>query len=129
MKNENKKQIKMYTDYATAVKWCNNNMVLLNNICEIDQSFFEDNSEIFAEDEEGNLPEYYQYFITDCSQSDVEYLQKTFDGLVFGFSELLDAYILCVGHFGTAWRGVPVAVKSAEWWRINGEQYGYKENF
>lgn len=49
--------------------------------------------------------EIFQWFITNCSQSDVEYLTKTF-GLLFTYSNMLDCYILCVTHFGTMWSGV-----------------------
>ena len=46
--------------------------------------------------------EIYQWYITDCSKWDVEYLIKTF-GLLFTYSDLLDCYILCATHFGTGW--------------------------
>lgn len=48
--------------------------------------------------------EFYQYFIIDISYGTLEYLkecgQKT---LQICYSEELDCYILCVGHFGTSW--------------------------
>ena len=46
--------------------------------------------------------EIFQWYITDCSKSDVDYLSETF-GLLFTYSDLLDCYILCVTHYGTAW--------------------------
>ena len=48
--------------------------------------------------------EFYQYFIIDISKWDLEYLQecgqKTLQIL---YSDLLDCYVLAVGHFGTGW--------------------------
>lgn len=48
--------------------------------------------------------EFYQYFIIDINKWDLEYLQecgqKTLQIL---YSELLDCYVLAVGHFGTSW--------------------------
>ena len=52
-----------------------------------------------------------QWFITDCSQSDVEYLEKSFN-LLFTYSELLDKYILCVDHWGTSWDYVKIPVNT-----------------
>lgn len=46
--------------------------------------------------------EIYQWYITDCSKWDMEYLRDTF-GLLFTYSDMLDCYILCVTHFGTKW--------------------------
>ncbi len=46
--------------------------------------------------------EIYQWYITDCSQGDVRYLSEAF-GLIFTYSDLLDCYVLCVTHYGTAW--------------------------
>lgn len=113
------------TTYSVAVNWLHNNFVMVNNICEIDNSVYE-NMEfpleyyITAEGEE--IPEYeydeefhgeaehctrdiFQWFITDCSKSDKNYLQEHFD-LLFSYSELLDCWVLCVDHFGTMWKGV-----------------------
>ena len=46
--------------------------------------------------------EIYQWYITDCSKWDMEYLRDTF-GLLFTYSDMLDCYILRVTHFGTGW--------------------------
>lgn len=113
------------TTYKTAVNWCGNSYVLQNNIAEIDIAFIEENFNIFSEDAEGNAPEYYQYYISDCTAGDAEWLAKTFD-LVFGYSSLLAHYILCVPHCGTGWDYVPCAVKSASWWEVNGADYSYE---
>lgn len=48
--------------------------------------------------------EFYQYFIIDISKWDLEYLQECKQHtLQICYSEKLDCYILCVGHWGTSW--------------------------
>ena len=48
--------------------------------------------------------EFYQYYIIDISNWDLEYLQKCGQKtLQICYSDKLDCYILCVGHFGTGW--------------------------
>lgn len=46
--------------------------------------------------------EIFQWFLTDCSEGDVEFLRKHF-GLLFTYSDKLDLYVLCVTHYGTSW--------------------------
>lgn len=93
---------KFFTTYSEAVHWLHNSIIMCNNIGDIDNTIF-DNCRFEAYDEDtDSYMEIYQYFITDCSQSDVEYLEKHF-GLLFSYSELLDKYILCVDHWGTSW--------------------------
>jgi hypothetical protein len=93
---------KFDTNYRVAVEWCNNNYVMCNNIPEIDSSIF-DNMRFSDYDEETDeYTEIYQWFITDCSEWDVKYLEETF-GLLFTYSDLLGCYILCVDHYGTSW--------------------------
>lgn len=53
-------------------------------------------------EKESEYPEIFQWYLTDCSDSDVEYLSETF-GLIFSYSSLLDLHVLCVDHYGTAW--------------------------
>lgn len=89
------------TSYSEATNWLHNSYVLCNNIPSIDNSIW-DNMNFNYFDEDDNPIEIYQWFITDCSQSDVEYLTKHFE-LKFTYSDLLDCYILCVDHFGTSW--------------------------
>ena len=88
------------TTYATAVNWLNNSRILCNDICRIDETFW-DNCRF--ELEEG--VEIFQFFLTNCTQSDVEFLEEHF-GLLFAYSELLDLYVLCVNHYGTNWDSV-----------------------
>lgn len=95
---------KFRTNYAVAVNWLHNNMILCNELPEIDESLIE-NAEFMEEDEDGNVTEIYQWFITDCTRSDVEYLKEHF-GLLFTYSNMLYKWILCVDHWGTSWEYV-----------------------
>lgn len=101
---------KYITSYATAYKWLRNDFVLCNNIVEIDPTIYENMRFALEEyDEDGDVTtrhEIFQWFITDASESEVEFLERHF-GLLFTYSELLDCFVLCVDHFGTMWRGVP----------------------
>lgn len=90
------------TNYRVAVHWLNNSYVMCNNIAVIDVSIFDNMRFSFYDEETNTDMEIYQWFISDCSDSDVEYLEETF-GLLFTYSDLLDCYILCVNHYGTAW--------------------------
>lgn len=98
---ETKKQ-PYYTTYAEAIKWLGNSYILCNNIVDIDSSVY-DNMRFSDYDEKTeSYAEIYQWFISDCSEDDVEYLERNF-GLLFTYSDLLDKYILCVDHWGTSW--------------------------
>lgn len=46
--------------------------------------------------------EIFQWLLSDCDRGDVEFLRKHF-GLKFSYSDMLDLYVLCVTHYGTAW--------------------------
>ena len=88
------------TTYLTAVNWLNNSRILCNEICNIDETFWEN---CRFDLEEGD--EIFQFFLTNCTKSDVEFLEQHF-GLLFAYSELLDLYVLCVNHYGTNWDSV-----------------------
>lgn len=92
------------TTYRIATHWLGNSYVLANNITQ-DTSIF-DNFRFDFYDEDGDPMDICQWYITDASESDVEWLEKTF-GLLFTYSELLDCFVLCVPHFGTGWDYVP----------------------
>ena len=109
--------MKKFTTYRIATKWLNNSYILSNGVAE-DESLW-DNIRFDLEDEEGNPIEIYQYYITDASESDVEYLESTF-GLKFGYSEKIDCFVLCVDHWGTSWDYVSCEC-SEELTRINPE--------
>ena len=110
------------TNYGVAVNWLNNNFILCNDIPTVDPSIFdnahfgffyytdEDGNEYESESDyegEGELDEHcreiFQYYLTNCTESDVEYLEETFPDLLFTYSDLLGLYVLCVDHFGTGW--------------------------
>lgn len=102
-----------FISYADAVKRFGNSYVLCNNVTTIDTEMWENMwGDFFKEDEE-TLIDIYQYYITDCSETDVKFLTKWYD-LKFLYSEVLDCFVLCVDHWGTSWTGVMIEDKSAE---------------
>lgn len=92
------------TDYKTAVHWLHNSLIMCNNITDVD-TFLEYRFDFYNE-EDGTYTEIYLHYLTDCSLSDVEFLEEHF-GLLFAYSETLDLYVLCVDHYGTSWDYVP----------------------
>ena len=106
-----------YTTYNIATHWLDGGLILCNKIWEIDETVWE-NNRFDSKDEEGNQIDIYQCFLTSYSESDVEYLEKTF-GLLFTYSDKLDCFVLCVDHWGTMWESVPCEVLDAEWAKIN----------
>ena len=86
--------------YSDALKFGVCNMVALNNIHTIDTSFdgylnSRMSSNIQEQmDNDGYYTEVYNYFITDCTDDDVEYLVKGFSDMWFAYSDLLDAWVL-----------------------------------
>ena len=93
--------MKYETNYRKAVNWLNNDLILCNDIVDIDPSVY-DNMRFPIEDEEGNWMDIYQWYLTDCSEGDVEFLERHFE-LHFTYSDVLDKFVLCVPHYGTAW--------------------------
>ena len=90
------------TNYRVATQWCNNSLILCNQIPDLDPSVYENMHFALEDEETGEMTEIYPWVLTDCSNDEVNYLEKTF-GLLFTYSDLLDLYILCVPHWGTAW--------------------------
>lgn len=82
-------------------------LILCNNITEVDESFFEDNPEVFysmdteEDDDEPEMLEPYQFYLTNCDKRDVDYLNSW--GVRLGYSEALDLYVLPIYDFGTGW--------------------------
>lgn len=96
-------------------------MILCNNITEADESFIEDNYELFYDDCEecdgqgekdgkrcdncggdGRYDnEIYQYFLVGINDWDKERLSEY--GVELGYSKLLDLYVLPIYDFGTSW--------------------------
>lgn len=89
------------TNYKKAVNWLNPSLILCNEICEVDESVYE-NMRFELEDKNGDYVEIYQWFLTSLSFGDMEYLERHF-GLHFTYSNKLDLYVLCVPHYGTSW--------------------------
>jgi len=100
------------------------NMMLCNNITKADESFFEDNYELFYieceecegrgykdEDEKEECEECmtegrhdtdpYQYFLANADQFDLERLDE-YD-VKHGYSEALDMVVIPIYDFGTSW--------------------------
>lgn len=100
-KTENK-EVLFYTTYNEAVNWLNNSFIMQNDICEIDNQVYDFMRFNTYDEEDETYTEIYQWFLTDCSNEDVLYLERHF-GLLFTYSPLLDKYILCVDHWGTSW--------------------------
>ena len=94
--------MKYNTNYSVAVNWLGNAIILCNEIVNIDFSVVENCRFSLYDEETETEKEIFQWYITDCTQSDVEWLEEHF-GLLFSFSDMLDKYILCVDHFGTSW--------------------------
>lgn len=70
---------------------------------EISTEELEEQARDYTEEEQYNL-EFYQYFIIDISDWDLEYLKKCGQKtLQICYSAILDCYVLCVGHWGTSW--------------------------
>ena len=95
------------TNFRVAVHWCGNHYILCNEIPEIDPDIWE---QIYCEmanndedDEDyGDVPEIYQWYFSDCSKHDAEYLREHF-GITLVYSDKFDLYILPVTHCGTSW--------------------------
>lgn len=97
----------MITDYYTAVHWLGNALILCNNITEVDFSVAE-NIEYpeSMEDEDRERCEIFQWFLTNMSGDDKEWMQENFPNLIFSYSDKLELWVLCVDHYGTMWKGV-----------------------
>lgn len=93
------------TNYSVAVHWLNNSLIMCNEIPEVDPSVLDNmRFSLYEEDEDGYEEELeiYQWYLTDCSDFDVKFLEEHF-GLKFTYSDLLGLYVLCVTHYGTSW--------------------------
>lgn len=96
----------MITDYYTAVHWLKSAFILCNEIVENDESVIENIEYPELTEEEMNRIEIFQWFLTNMSEEDKEWMQKNFPDLIFSYSDKLGLWILCVDHFGTMWKGV-----------------------
>ena len=91
------------TTYLKAVNWLHNQRIHCDNIFDIDPSVI-DNAR-FSFEEDGVKVEIFQWFLTDASEEDVEWLEKSFK-LKFSYSIKLELFVLCVDHCGTPWDAV-----------------------
>lgn len=94
--------LNLSTTYKTAANWLNGSLILCNDIANVDNSVIENFRFCYYNEETDEYMEIYQYYLTNYSLDDVEFLEEHF-GLLFSYSETLDLYILCVDHFGTSW--------------------------
>lgn len=94
------------TNYRVAVEWLNTSLILCNNLPEVDSSVYDNMRFSCYNEETEEYTDVYQWYITDCMFYDMEFLEEKF-GLKFTYSDMLECWILCVDHFGTAWDYVP----------------------
>lgn len=92
-----------FISYRNAVEYMHNRLILCNNIVGIDGSIW-DNCDLCNAEHD-----FYQYFLTDCSQDDAEILHQWF-GLNFIYSARLELFVLAVDHYGTSWDYIPCPV-------------------
>lgn len=90
--------------------------VLCNNIVDVDQSIYDNLMNVWSytnpdDDEEENLPEIYQWFLTNADENDVKYAQMHYPEVIFVYSDVLDLYVLAVQHYGTSWDSVKIDEK------------------
>lgn len=83
--------------YSQAVHWLGNHLIRMPEILmpHISARFDEFN-------ENGQPIEIFQYFLTDCSEGDVEFLEESFGLLFYEYPEE-GFFILAVPHWGTSW--------------------------
>lgn len=96
--------------YATLINYLFSDLILCNNISSVLMEvgeYLEENQESgnYYDDETGDYNEIYQFFIVNFNSScSYDFLKKYCnDEIILFYSEKLDAYILGVDHFGTAW--------------------------
>jgi hypothetical protein len=98
--------------YATLCKLCFTDMILCNNITDIDESIY-DNLEWQPdeEDDDWEYPEIYQFYLVD---TDSYFFEEYKENFLMSYSDKLDLWVLCVGHFGTSWKYISSGVKIIE---------------
>ena len=106
-----------HTNYREAVNWLGNDFILCNEILyfgEMHELEFGDYDD-HCDDETLTEKEIYQYYLTNCTIEQAEYLHEHF-GLRFAYHEELELVVLLVDHLGTAWDYVDwyTDIKNAE---------------
>ena len=92
----------MITDYNTAVHWLGNAFILCNNIVENDESVIEniEYPEWTNDNEDGRDGiEIFQWFLTNMSCEDNEWMQKNFPDHSVSHRDSLECLVLSVGNF------------------------------
>ena len=97
---ENQKTI----SFDKAISFYGNSFIQCYQIVDIDENFIYPTSETDCG--------FYDYYLSDCNSNDVENLTKKFNQVYFGYSPLLDNFVLCVDHIGTAWNCYNINFKS-----------------
>lgn len=95
-------------DYATSYKNATDhiqNMVLCNQVHEL---YNLDN----LQGDVDNIGEVFQWFITDCSDDDVQFLVENYERMFFFWCAELEHWILAVDHFGTSWDYVSIGTNN-----------------
>lgn len=118
---ETQKKIYGYTDFATAIRWLNNNYNEFSAALKYDK-------ELKAVFDKKYNDGYTTPYLSDCSDDEVQYLKDTFD-LTFEYSKVFEKWLLIVDHYGTQWDAVKWPVYSKSWWETKGQRHGFpKEN-
>ena len=98
------------TTYSIAINWLRPSLVLCNKITEIDPSIYDNARFSFYDEDEEMETEIFQWYLTNLSLDDVEWIEKNFPDMKFTYSDLLDCFVLCVDHYGTGWDYVATSV-------------------
>ena len=98
------------TTYSIAINWLRPSLVLCNKIAEIDPSVFDNARFSFYDEDEETETEIFQWYLTNLSLDDVEWIEKNFPDMKFTYSDLLDCFVLCVDHWGTGWDYVSTSI-------------------
>ena len=83
--------------YSQAIHWLGNYFIRMPEIMKPHLS-----ARFNEYDEDGDKIPIFQYFLSNCSEREVRFLEKTF-GLLFYEYKYEDYYILAVDHCGTSW--------------------------
>ena len=83
-------------------------VVLCNNVVKVDKELLCTMCENYLEHndcsaEDFTLPDVTQFLITNLSVGDAEYLLDNVPGIMLGYSEVLDAFIVGIESFGSSW--------------------------
>lgn len=106
LKEELELKDRVYTSYSKAIHFCGNSFipVSIETLFKIEGENIYDNLPYVYNEEtdEYDCDEWMSALMTNCSNDDVEYLQKHFK-LQFVYSEVLDVWVLLVPHCGTSY--------------------------